>query len=305
MWFPSSSLPPSHQIPPCPLGCHQLQLSPGPTCPTLGRAPQIDLETRPSTEAGGPARATCQRGMSPMALYHPNNSCCQPFSLSVIFHLQNWCAWPLFPLAAFPESSCPLQGCPRVCLPPSLPLLLGLLCISNGFGKFCTIVFLVPRPFFLPMPHTSNRSCLSFFRKSDIRKVSAAPGGREALGGRSGRSCDLCCIPFSSSSCREAEGDPHLSPSPAALQLHLVPRAPPTACRDTRVAPVELPRRLRNLKGPFCRRGLDPGILPHATGNLTLKWVGGGGGSPEAACVEEGGGLTNQSRTMFFCLYDL
>lgn len=223
----------------------------------------------------------------------------------MIFHLQKWCAWPLFPLPAFPESSCPLPGCPRVFLPPCLPLLLGLLCIScNGFWKFCSIVFLVPCPFFLPMPHISNISCLSFFRKSDIRKVSATPRGREALGGRLGRSCDLCCIPFSSSSCCEAEGDPHLSPSPSALQLHLIPRGPPTACRDTRVAPIELPRRLQNLKGPFCRWGLAPDILPHAMGNLTLKSVGRGGGSPEAACMEDGV-LTNQSRMMFFYLYDL
>lgn len=38
---PFSSLPPSQQIPLCPLGCHRLWPSSGPTCPTLGCAPRI------------------------------------------------------------------------------------------------------------------------------------------------------------------------------------------------------------------------------------------------------------------------
>lgn len=153
------------------------------------------------------------------------------------------------------------------------------------------------------MPHTSNMSYLSFFRKSDIRMVSAAPRGQEALGSRLSRSCDLCHIPFSSSSCCcEAKGDPHLVPSPSALQLCLIPRASPTACRDMCVAPTELPRHLQNLRGAFCQWGPDPDILPHAAGSLVLKSVG--GGSPEAARTEERG-LTNQSRITFFYLYDL
>lgn len=115
-----------------------------------------------------------------MSLYHLNNSCCWPSSIYMVFVLQKWYVWHSFPLPAFAASSCPMQGC----LPPSLPLLLGLLCIScSGFQKFCCIIFLAPCPFpTLPMPHTSNMIYWSFFGKSDIRKVVAAPNGWESSG---------------------------------------------------------------------------------------------------------------------------
>lgn len=69
-------------------------------------------------------------------------------------------------------------------------------------------------------------------------------------------------------------GDPHSAPLPYMLQLNLIPRASPTACRDEYVAPAGLPCWLQNLRGGFCQWGLDPGILPHTVGSLALRSVG-------------------------------
>lgn len=185
--------------------------------------------------------------------------------MHVRFNLHAWGGWAPFPLPPSPGSSCLLQGCPAVFLPPSLPLLLDLLCIScNGFWKFCRIVFLTLCPFFLPVLHTSSMSYLSFFRKSGIKKVLAAPRGWDALGGRSSRSC--------------------LSP-PAAVR----PRGPytvslcaPALSHPTSIsrslqrgacglAPAELPRWLQNAREAFCPWGQDLDILSHAAGSLALK----------------------------------
>lgn len=108
---PPGSLPDSHQILLCPLGCYQLQLSPSPMCPTLGQG--LTWRPDPAQKLGAPAEVGCPQ----WPLHHVSNSAADLSLCTRVFHLLNWCAWPFFPLSAFLASSCPIAGLPHSLLP--------------------------------------------------------------------------------------------------------------------------------------------------------------------------------------------
>lgn len=161
-------------------------------CPTLGQVPWTSLESRPSTEATTPVLGHLLRVDDPDGLQTTSVIPLADLSLCIcVFLLQNWCACPPFSLSAFLASSCPLQGCLAGFLPPSLPLLLGLLCIScNVFWKFCRIIFLTPCPFSPNASYLKNELFV-IFQEICLGRVLAAPRSWEALGHSSSRSCIL------------------------------------------------------------------------------------------------------------------
>lgn len=122
---------------------------------------------------------------------------------------------------------------------------------------------------FLPMPHTSRMSYLSFFRKSVL--------GRFWLLQEAGKLWETAQAEVVTSDVFPSpplHAARHRRSSPYMLQLNLIPRASPTACRDECVAPAGLPCWLQNLRGGFFQWGLDPRILPHTVGSLALRSVG-------------------------------
>lgn len=202
---------------------------------------------------------------------------------------------PPFLSLLFKQAAVPCRAASQYSFPPSLAFPSRFVMYQlQWLLKFCSIIFLTPCPFSPNVSYLKNELFV-FFQELCLRKVLAAPGSWEALEDSSSRSCNLWCIPFSFA-CHEAWGDPHLAPLPymLQLQLHLIPHASPTACRDECVAPAGLPCWLQNLSRAFHQWRLAACILPHTVGNLALKSVG--RGAQKLLRLSQGAGSPVDSR---------